>query len=128
MDVASTGTGPPDCVWVQIYYKGQEEEEKFGDAIKIKPIPDDVNDLKKVVFPEKSVVEIAAVKVYASGTTVPIPDGTDNLPAWNKVSSYTTTGEEPLIVIAPKPQAQRQQQDGKLRCCSRMAFLYSICY
>jgi hypothetical protein len=34
---------PPAGVWVKISYKGQEEV--IGDAIEIKPIPENVNDL-----------------------------------------------------------------------------------
>jgi hypothetical protein len=40
---------PPAGVWVKIYYKGQEEV--IGDAIEIKAIRENVNDLKIAAFP-----------------------------------------------------------------------------
>jgi hypothetical protein len=117
MDVASTGTGPPDCVWVKIYYKGQEEA--IGDAIKIKPIPDDVADLRDTIR-EKCPnvlhgIDANMLAVYPTDTSLPVSNASEPLKSGGSVPLHTTD-EEPLIVIAPKPQAQRQQQDGKLRC------------
>jgi hypothetical protein len=75
--MAYNGAVPHAGVWVKLYYKGQEEA--IGDAIEIKPIPENVNDLNIAVFPDRSPVQIAAVKVYAPCTDIPGPDSTDHL-------------------------------------------------
>jgi hypothetical protein len=118
------------AVWVQLYYKGEVEgeDELFGEPIKIKPIPEDVSDLKeKVIEKAKTMlgVQVYNLKVYAPKTTVPIPKGTESFDSGEEVPADTTS-KKPLIVIAPKPE----QQDGELRCCFcilESAFLYSKC-
>jgi hypothetical protein len=109
------------AVWVQLYYKGEVEgeDELFGEPIKIKPIPEDVSDLKeKVIEKAKTMlgVQVYNLKVYAPGTTVPPPPDDASIRSWLPVPHGT--GDRPLVVIAPKPQ----QQNGKLRCCSRIHF------
>jgi hypothetical protein len=108
------------AVWVQLYYKGEVEgeDELFGEPIKIKPIPEDVSDLKeKVIEKAKTMlgVQVYNLKVYAPKTTVPIPKGTESVDSGEEVPADTTS-KKPLIVIAPKPK----QPNGKLRCCSRI--------
>jgi hypothetical protein len=115
-------------VWVQLYYKGEKQPVGDADPIKIKPIPEDVSDLKeKVIEKAKTIlgVQVYNLKVYAPKTTVPIPKGTESFDSGEEVPADTTS-KKPLIVIAPKPE----QQDGELRCCFcilESAFLYSKC-
>eukprot|EP00978_Attheya_sp_CCMP212_P035254 scaffold152149_cov61-Attheya_sp.AAC.3 len=113
-------------VWVQLYYEGEENPVGNADPIEIKPIPNNVNDLKKKVYAEKSTklnhVDAADLRVYASGTGVPVPEGLASLPA-NVIGSEAATGalyERPLIMVAPNPV----QQNGEWRCCSRIHFIH----
>jgi hypothetical protein len=110
-------------VWVQLYYKGERTPVGDADPIEIEPIPKNVNALKMKVHPEFSVelqhCSAGLLKVYPSGTTVPVedpPTGPAALAA-NVIVSEATY-DQPLIVIAPKPK----QQNGELRCCSRIHF------
>jgi hypothetical protein len=96
--MANNAAVPRTSVWVQLYYEGQEEA--IGEAIKITPIPDDVHDLKLAVFSSMNPAQIAEVKVYASGTTVPFPDCIEANVSFSAVATGATY-EEPLIVIAP---------------------------
>eukprot|EP00978_Attheya_sp_CCMP212_P038457 scaffold190876_cov61-Attheya_sp.AAC.1 len=108
-------------LWVQLYYDG--EGNPVGGPIKINPIPDDVNDLKIKVHEEKSTklnhIDADDLIVYASGTPVPITEGSDYIRA-NVICSEAATGasfERPLIMVAPKPV----QQNGAWRY---VVFLY----
>jgi hypothetical protein len=61
-------------------------------------------------------VDAGDLRVYASGTDVPVEDGPKGLAALaaNVTGSVAATGvsyERPFIVITPKPE----QQNGKLR-------------
>ena len=117
----STDAVAPASVWVQLYW---DDGITSGDAIKIQPVPDDVDDLKKAVQEEFLVAELrgmskAQIRVYAPDTTVPIPNGTELLDPGDSVS-FTTTSKAHLIMIAPKPQQQQQQQNGELRFCFRI--------
>jgi hypothetical protein len=107
-------------VWVQLYYKGEEKPVGEADPIEIDPVPKNVHALKMKVKENYSNklkhTDAGELKVYASGTTVPIPENTASLMPGNNLSDYPTTDETPLIVIAPKPE----QQNGKLRCYSRI--------
>ena len=94
-------------VWVQFYYKGQDEPE--GQPIKIKPAPEDVADLKAVALPKLDPTELAEVFVYPPGTTPPFSqdkaiDPGDPVPTG-------TTSRNPLMV-KPDPQ---QPANGKRR-------------
>jgi hypothetical protein len=105
-------------VWVQLYYKGEANSVGEADPFEIQPIPEDVDALK-IKVRERFAFGSPAVllKVYASGTPVPILKGTGSLDPGNKVPADTTS-KTPLIVIAPKPEPQ----NGKLRCCFRIHF------
>ncbi len=107
----STDAVAPDSVWVQLYWDNNEES---GEPFEIEPIPKNVGALKKDVIKEYrntlSHADAAFLKVYAPGTTVPIPNITHSLTPGEKVVKYSTTDEKPIIVIAPKPQQQQQQQ------------------
>jgi hypothetical protein len=106
-------------VWVQLYYKGEEKPVGEADPIEIDPIPKNVHALKMKVKDNYSNklkhTDAGELKVYASGTTV--PECTESLDPGDQVPAGTTS-RTPLIVIAPKPE----QQNGKLRCCSRIHF------
>jgi hypothetical protein len=103
-------------VWVQIYYKGEAKPVGEAEPIEI-AIPKNVNDLKKKVQEEATNtlnVDASDLRVYASGTAVPVEDGPKGLAALaaNVSGSDAATGasyERPLIVIASKP--------GELRVC-----------
>jgi hypothetical protein len=115
---------PPAGVWVLVFYEG--EKDAIGEVSEIKPILDDdnVNDLKKRVIKEFDHelhrISSSRIRVYASGTTVPIPENTSSLMPLDPGDQVPagTTSRTPLIVIAPKPE----QQNGKLRCCSRIHY------
>uniref|UniRef100_A0A7S2UDF5 Uncharacterized protein n=1 Tax=Attheya septentrionalis TaxID=420275 RepID=A0A7S2UDF5_9STRA len=99
-------------VWVQLYYKGEAKPVGEADPIEIEPIPKNVNALKIKVHAEKSTklnhVDASDLRVYASGTDVPVEDGPKGcaaLAANMSGSETAATGasyERPLIVIAPK--------------------------
>jgi hypothetical protein len=75
-------------VWVKLYYECNDEA--IGDAVKIEPIPEDMNDLKKAAFPDiRSPVQIASVKVYGPGTDIPVRDSTSHLLPGETVSDST---------------------------------------
>lgn len=98
-----------------------EETVAVGQSVKLKIPPDsDINDLKIAAFPDISPVQIAAVQVYAPGTGVPVPPSTKAVEANTTVATFPVIMyEKPLIVIGPNPE---QQQNGELRCCSRIHF------
>jgi hypothetical protein len=104
-------------VWVQIYYKGEAKPVGEADPIEI-AIPKNVNALKDEIHAKKPTklnhVDASDLRVYASGTAVPVEDGPKGLAALaaNVSGSDAATGasyERPLIVIASKP--------GELRVC-----------
>jgi hypothetical protein len=102
--MASTGAVPTASVWVQLYYIG--DEKPVGESIEITPIPKNVNALKEKVHAEKQTklahVDANDLRVYASGTTLPIPENAHSLRPGKEVFDCPTTDETPLIVIAPK--------------------------
>jgi hypothetical protein len=108
-------------VWVQLYYKGEAKPVGEADPIEIEPMPKNVSLLKDEIHKKKPRklmhVDADDLSVYASGTAVPIPKDAISLNSWDNVP-HESTGPLPLIVIAPKPE----QQNGKLRCCSRVHF------
>ena len=55
------------------------------------------------------------LKVFVAGAD---PNNDEHLSGGKKLSDYPSTDEKPLIVVAP-------QQDGELRCCSRI--VESLC-
>jgi len=101
---ATTSAG----VWVKLYIGDNDPRPT---VFKIEPIPKDVNDLRKEIKKEKpndlKDIDADELDVYPQGTTFPIPSNTDKLNVWDGVPS--TTGPNPLIVVAR--QRQRQQQD-----------------
>ena len=84
--------------------------------MKISPIPDDVYDLKKAVKvevePELNHCKAADLEVFAVGTSVPIPDGTEPLDPGETVPGGTTS-KKPLIVVAPLPLQQQRYKPEK---------------
>ena len=101
-------------VWVQLYYKGEDEPE--GQPIKIKPAPEDVADLKELLKTEKANktlehCDALKLRVFPPGTKAPflqdkaIDPGNDVPPG--------TTSKNPLIVVAPDPQ--QPAKNGKKR-------------
>ena len=84
--------------------------------MKISPIPDDVYELaeaaKVEVEPKLSHCDAANLKVFAVGTSVPIPDGTEPLDPGGTVPGGTTS-KKPLIVVAPLPPQQQQYKPEK---------------
>jgi hypothetical protein len=101
-------------VWIQLYLG----DVKIGDAFNVKPIPENVADLKKAVKEEcKPKLDFCGaneLKVYAAGTAVPGSAVTEALDPGDSVPTGTTS-KTPLIVKAE----QHQQSNGKyqLRCC-----------
>jgi hypothetical protein len=123
-------------VWVQLYYKGEAKPVGEVDPIEIsydsiENVNENVNDLKKKVKEDRvnklKHADAADLKVYSSGTTVPVkdpPTGPAALAA-NVIVSEAARGatyDQPLIVIAPKPE----QQNGELRCCSRIILVFKV--
>jgi hypothetical protein len=101
------------AVWVQLYYKG--EDEPASESYMIESIPGNVSLLKESVKKYFSIVSpAAAFKAYQNG--IPLDPG-DQVPAG-------TTSRTPLIVIAPKSD----QPNGKLRCCSAALLLFSYSF
>jgi hypothetical protein len=126
--MASNGGVPSASVWVQVYYQGETKPVDDADPFEIETNLKNVNALKKKVHEELKLVSRAALcKAYHPGTAVPIPEGTKSLDPGDDVPADTTS-RKPMIVIAPKPQdlVRTLQQNGELRCCSRITFLYCI--
>ena len=98
--------------WLQLYVGAT----KSGGSLKISPIPDDVYDLKKAVKvevePELNHCKAADLEVFAVGTLVPIPDGTEPLDPGETVPGGTTS-KKPLIVVAPLPLQQQRYKPEK---------------
>ena len=108
----------PVGVWVQLLVSGEKQGESFA----IKPIPENVDALKKAVKEERTVslqhCDAAMLEVFAPGAdrkTKDALDPGDPVPG-------DTSSKNPLIVVAPKPQ--QQQQLGELSCCSLITFLH----
>ena len=109
-------------VWVQLYYKGKDEP--VGNAIKIRPIPEDVadlarrlkeNDLKNKlghcdvdeidIYPPKSSLD--REKRYKPGKKLE-----EVIAEMENKKTPPTSDDHPLIVVAPAPQ---QLANGKKR-------------
>jgi hypothetical protein len=106
----------PVGVWVQLLVG----EEKQGQSFRIKPIPEDVDALKMAVFPELTPREVAKCLVFPPGAD---PKTETALKA-NALVPSDATYDNPLIVVAPKPQ-QQPPQDGESVHSSSCVFLYS---
>eukprot|EP00978_Attheya_sp_CCMP212_P038439 scaffold190558_cov28-Attheya_sp.AAC.1 len=120
--------------WVQLYYTGEAKPVREAEPIEIKPIPNNVNDLKKKVHEENSTklnhIDAGDLKVYASGTAVPVRKGLAFLAA-NVSGSEAATGasfDRPLIVVAPKPVQQQQNAvRNPCRCCIMVISYVVLC-
>jgi hypothetical protein len=105
-------------VWVQLYYKGEAKPVEDADPIKIKPIPEDVSDLKeKVIEKAKTMlgVQVYNLFIYPVGTVPPVSNDTEYLQA-NTPGAEAAEGssyEKPLIVIAPKPEQPNGSRVGE---------------
>jgi hypothetical protein len=101
----------PVGVWVQLLVG----EEKQGESFEIEQTPRNVYALKKAVKEECTVslqhCDAAMLHVFAPGAD---PKTETALKA-NALIPSDATYENPLIVVAPKPH-QQPQQDGELRC------------
>ena len=93
-------------IWVQVYIGSKES----GTPIKIKPVPDDIHDLKEAVkaklVPDLDYCAPNKLFVYPTGTDVSVLKGVEALDADRELSfptSATTKNDEPgpLIVVAP---------------------------
>ena len=98
--------------WLQLYVGAT----KSGGVLFIHPIPENVYALTEAVKVKRAVdlshCNAAGLNVYAAGTSVPIPDGTEALDPWDPVPT-STTGPEPLIVVAPLLPQQQQYKPEK---------------
>jgi hypothetical protein len=108
----------PAGIWVQLLVG----EKKQGQSFRIKPIPEDVDALKNAVKDTCTVLlhhcDPVVLDVFAPGGD---PKTETALQA-NALVPSDATYENPLIVVAPKPQ--QQQQLGELSCCSLITFLH----
>jgi hypothetical protein len=89
--------------------------EKNGSVFKVKPVPEDVNDLRKAVkeeWPELNETAAARLIVYPAGTSVENLDKASSLRLSGPVPDATTE-DYPLIVIAP-PRELDERKPGKL--------------
>ena len=96
--------------------------------MKISPIPDVVccltEAVKVKVEPKLNHCAPSDLNVFAVGTQVPTPAGTEPLRPGRKLSELdATTDEKPLIVVAPLPPPQ--QQEGRMRCCASYSCVLS---
>jgi hypothetical protein len=94
----------PAGIWVQLLVG----EEKQGQSLCIKPMPEDVYELKKAVKEECTVLlhhcDPVMLDVFAPGAD---PKTEDTLDPGDPVPGDTTS-KNPLIVVAPKPHYQQQ--------------------
>ena len=94
-------------VWIRLYI-GQE---KSGDPFGIYDFcGKNVDQLKKAVKkecqPKLDYCAANNLAVYPPSTAVPVEEGTESLESWAAVPK-DTTGENPLIVVAPQQQQQQ---------------------
>ena len=104
----------PVGVWVQLLVG----EEKQGQSFEIEQTPRNVNALKNAVkekWGDRLAVAAPELDVFAPGAD----PKTDPALEANALVPSDATYENPLIVVAPKPQ-QQPPQNGELRCCSRI--------
>ena len=115
-------------VWVQLYYKGNNEPT--GQPFKIKPAPEDIADLAETVK-DKMAEELthcsaAKLVVYSPDTKPPFSEHTfirgDKIlkdligELGNKTPLVSIDYDHPLIVLAPAPSPHpREQQSLQLR-------------
>jgi len=111
-------------VWVQLYYKGEDEPK--GQPVKIKPAPEDIADLKAVVLPKLDPTELAEIFVYPPDTEPPFSEQTfirgDKIlkelieDLGNKNPRVSIGYDHPLIVVAPAPPQPPPQSAPLLTC------------
>ena len=109
-------------VWIQLYVG----ETESGGVVLIRPIPENVyyltEEIKAKKAEELSHCDANELNVFAVGTQVPTPAGTEPLDPGETVPGGTTS-KEPLIVVAPLPPPQ--QQEGRMRCCASYSCVLS---
>ena len=88
-------------VYVKVYIGENDGNPSF---LKIKPIPDDIFDLRDEIKAKNSnvlrAIDAVQLKVYAAGTSYPIVEGQDSLDPGDAVPTDIAY-EKPLIVVAP---------------------------
>ncbi|CAB9531144.1 hypothetical protein SEMRO_3280_G346150.1 [Seminavis robusta] len=97
------------CVWVQLCWedKDKEMEEPAGDdLIKIRPVPDDVADLKAAVLARLDSALLGEVKVYppkSCASREKYQAGKELSAVMAELSGTTppTSSDYPLVVVAP---------------------------
>ena len=98
--------------WLQVYVGAM----KHGTVFEISNTDRNIHALKKAVKVEKaeemSHCDADELNVFAVGTSVPIPDGTEHL-APSKTVPGGTTSKKPLIVVAPLPPQQQRYKPEK---------------
>ena len=97
--------------WLQVYVGAT----KSGAVVEISDTGRNIHALKKAVKVKKaeelSHCSTNMLNVFAVGTSVPIPDGTEPLNPWDPIPAGTTS-KKPLIVVAPLlPQQQRYKPE-----------------
>ena len=98
----ATTTIMSDCVWVKLYILGEDKPE--GSPFEIKPIPENVNGLRRAVKtnlqPGIDHASLDEIFVYPPGITVTAV-GADGKPLdpWVNVPS-NSSGPNPLIAVA----------------------------
>ena len=116
-------------VWVQLYYKGNDEAE--GNPIKIRPIPEDVADLieaaKAKLKKELDHAGLTEIDVYppkSSGDENKYKQGKKlgEVIQELKKKSPPTSDDHPLSVVAPR---QQQQANGE-KCLRFASFVHSL--
>jgi hypothetical protein len=99
-------------VWVQLYYKGEETNDR--DPVEIIPIPRNIGALKAAVLPELGPALLGEVKVYVPDIERPFSEQTlsqDKAIDPGERVRPGTTSKKPLIVLAP---AQKHDEDDNI--------------
>ena len=106
-------------VWVQLYYNGTDNPE--GDPIKVSPVPDDVADLKGIVYPRKSKslqhcdpddLILFPPKSSRGKKKYNVGKKLEELVDELKYASTPTSFDSPLVVVAPDPKKQPSGDPG----------------
>eukprot|EP00978_Attheya_sp_CCMP212_P004575 scaffold9991_cov48-Attheya_sp.AAC.1 len=127
MATEAAAAAAPASVWVQLnyYYEGEENPVEDVDPIEIEPIPKNVNELKKMVQAKAKTtldVDLYNLKVYASGTDVPVAEGVASLIVYGPVPT-NSTGPSPLIVVVRKPVQKNAAHPDTARLVTENALL-----
>lgn len=101
-------------VWIQLYLGQEKSGDVFGISVPVNNIDSLRKAVKEECKPKLDYCAASDLVVYAAGTDVPIPEGTESLDPWDTVPT-NSTGPMPLIVVAPQKEVSSVVSSFNLR-------------